>query len=625
MLPERLFNSPQVEPLADTSVVQKQAFSGSDRSLDNNSREFKNTLSSSISTNKQLQQKQRDSKQTQSNTSNENLSVNEQNYHHGEIINTQLAKNNTDGEDTQSVKALVDKNAEISTVEEGKQFNINLSQNINPVFIDNTAGKKVATDGKVLPDKLLNIPLNVQGSVALEQVNSSTAENKDLSKTANSQGIESSQNRLLSKADKHLANVIVNPVDGKVADTVTNKATEVADTNKNQNISNTTKGFEFLNHPINGNKVAIKQEELLTSLKKLNPEKTSDIIDLSKKELQQKLASLALSANKNVTKDMGVAMKSSSSGELNSKIDLNTAALVTSSDKQKLVNISIETGSSDPKTLLSAYSTKSLNLDTVKAKLSEGNNFSEKSVSKSAENLIQPGVSKHNIADNLSRFDMLQHASDKQFTEINRLDRVADQLIQQTSREESVAKGLTANDNSNPSTVKPATSGTTVTNEIVSAQTVQSNNTQAVTKPAELTLPVSLPPHQWKQKFAEQVSMMILRGNTRANIRLDPPELGPMAIRVNHNGAETQIQFQVSNPVARDLIDAGMQRLREMLEQHGFENVDVDVRQQGEGTHDSSESLADTDNQDDDSDIMSKDLLSKDDPFQSKSLVDIFA
>ncbi len=624
MLPERLFNSPQAEPLANTSVVKTQAYSGSDRSLDNNSREFKNALSSSMSADKQIQQKQRDSKETQSNTSNGNLSVNEQNQHHGETKNTQLANNNTDGEDTQSVKALVDKNAELSTVEEGKQFNINLTQNINPVFIENATGEKVATDGKLLPDQLLNKPSNVQGRVALEQMNSSTGEKKDLSNTANNQGVESSQNHLLSKTDKHFVNTIANPVDGKVADK-----------KNNQKIANATKGFEFLHQPVKGNQGAIKQEELLSSLKKLNPEKSSDVVALSKKELQQKLASIALSANKNVTKEMNAAVKSSSSGELNSKIDLNAAALVTSSDKQKLVNITIDTGGADPKTLLSAYSSKSLNLDTVKAKLSEGNNVTQKLVSNSAENLIQPGVSKQdeisiekgkgNIADNLSRFDLLQRSSDKQLPEITRLDRVADQLIQQTSREESVAKVLTANDTSNPTTTKAATSGTVVTNETAAVQTVQSNNAQTVTKPAEIALPVSLPPHQWKQKFAEQVNMMILRGNTRANIRLDPPELGPMAIRVNHNGTDTQIQFQVSNPIARDLIDSGMQRLREMLEQHGFENVDVDVREQGERTHDSSESLADSDDLEDDSDIMSRDLLSQDDSYQSKSLVDIFA
>ncbi|MCP4274664.1 MAG: hypothetical protein GY781_22290 [Gammaproteobacteria bacterium] len=583
---------------------------------------------------KQIQQKQRDRKETQSNTSNENLSVNEQNHHYGETENTQLANNNTDGEDTQSVKALVDKNAELSTVEEGKQFNINLSQNINPVFIENAAGEKVATDGKLLPDQLLNKPSNSQGSVALEQMNSNTVVKKGLSNTANSKGIESSQNRLLSKAEKHIANANANPADGKVTDTVANNATEVVDKKNNQKIPNATKSFEFLNQPVKGNQGAIKQEEFLTSLKKLNPEKSSDVVALSKKELQQKLASIALSANKNVTKEMSAAVKSSS-GELNSKIDLNAAALVTSSDKQKLVNITIDKGGADPKTLLSAYSSKSLNLDTVKAKLSEGNNVTQKLVSNSAENLIQPGVSKQdeislekgkgNIADNLSRFDLLQRSSDKQLPDITRLDRVADQLIQQTSREESVAKALTANETSNPTTTKPATSGTVVTNETAAVQTVQSNNAQTVSKPAELALPVSLPPHQWKQKFAEQVSMMILRGNTRANIRLDPPELGPMAIRVNHNGADTQIQFQVSNPIARDLIDAGMQRLREMLEQHGFENVDVDVREQGERTHDSSESLADTDDLEDDADIMSRDLLSKDDSYQSKSLVDIFA
>ncbi len=600
MLPEKLFTSPQAEPNTDTSVLQKQAFSGSDNSLDSNTQEFKNALSSSMSTDKQIQQKQRHSKQIQSNTSNENQSINMHNYHHGETINTQVAINNTDGEDPQSVKASVDKKDELSTAEEGKQFNINLSQNINPVYVENTAGEKVATDGKVLPDQLLNKARIIQGPVSQEQMNSSNAEYKGQSNKANIQSNEASQNRLLSNSDEKIANTITNTKNGKVVDAVVNKTTEVPEKKIKQNRSNATKGFEFLNHPVKGNQGTIKQEELLSSLKKLNPEKTGNDTGLSNKELQQKLASMPKFANINVTKEMNAAVKSSSSGELNSKIDLHAAALATSGNKQKLSNISIDTVGTDPKTLLSAYSSKSLDLDTVKSKLSEGNNFTQKLVSNSAENLIQSGVLKQ------------------------------DEIYLQKGKG-IIAEVLTANDTSNSSTAKPATpgtagtAGTAVANDTATVQTAQLNNAQTVTKPAEFTLPVSLPPHQWKQKFAEQVSMMILRGNTKASIRLDPPELGPMAIRVNHSGAETQIQFQVSNPIARDLIDSGMQRLREMLEQHGFENVDVDVREQGERTQDSSESLADSDDLDEDSDLMSRDLLSEDDPYQSKSLVDIFA
>jgi flagellar hook-length control protein FliK len=81
--------------------------------------------------------------------------------------------------------------------------------------------------------------------------------------------------------------------------------------------------------------------------------------------------------------------------------------------------------------------------------------------------------------------------------------------------------------------------------------------------------------------------MLTLKGTSHARIRLDPPELGPMAVRIHTQGGETQIQFTVTNPIARDLVDSGMQRLRDMLEEHGFAKVDVDVneyQQQKQGT-----------------------------------------
>jgi flagellar hook-length control protein FliK len=115
-------------------------------------------------------------------------------------------------------------------------------------------------------------------------------------------------------------------------------------------------------------------------------------------------------------------------------------------------------------------------------------------------------------------------------------------------------------------------------------QTRQTTNPQLA---RDIALPVSMPRPQWNQRFAEHISMLTLKGTSHARIRLDPPELGPMAVRIHTQGGETQIQFTVTNPIARDLVDSGMQRLRDMLEEHGFAKVDVDVneyQQQKQGT-----------------------------------------
>ncbi|MBT8449442.1 MAG: flagellar hook-length control protein FliK, partial [Gammaproteobacteria bacterium] len=104
------------------------------------------------------------------------------------------------------------------------------------------------------------------------------------------------------------------------------------------------------------------------------------------------------------------------------------------------------------------------------------------------------------------------------------------------------------------------------------------NQTTGLVSTREMPLPVHVPRNIWNQRFAEHISMLTLKGASQARIKLDPPELGPMMVRVIH-GAETQIQFTVNNPIARDLVDSGMQRLRELLEQQGFDQVDVDVRE----------------------------------------------
>lgn len=151
---------------------------------------------------------------------------------------------------------------------------------------------------------------------------------------------------------------------------------------------------------------------------------------------------------------------------------------------------------------------------------------------------------------------------------------VAKPFIQQMMRE-SVPPQLAASQDATTTTATRAPDF--MLNETAVSATQQSSSQQAVNRPAELLLPVNMPVKQWNQKFAEHVSSLALKGATQAQIRLDPPELGPLSIRIQHNGGDTQIQFTVNNPIARELIDSSMTRLREMLEEQGFENVDVDI------------------------------------------------
>ncbi|NOI65560.1 flagellar hook-length control protein FliK [Vibrio sp. 99-8-1] len=85
------------------------------------------------------------------------------------------------------------------------------------------------------------------------------------------------------------------------------------------------------------------------------------------------------------------------------------------------------------------------------------------------------------------------------------------------------------------------------------------------------------------EKLSEQVQMMMSKNLKNVDIRLDPPELGRMQIRMTMNNDIASVQFTVSNPQARDLVEQAMPRLREMLAQQGVQLSDSSVHQQSAG------------------------------------------
>ncbi|UPQ87244.1 flagellar hook-length control protein FliK [Vibrio sinaloensis] len=85
------------------------------------------------------------------------------------------------------------------------------------------------------------------------------------------------------------------------------------------------------------------------------------------------------------------------------------------------------------------------------------------------------------------------------------------------------------------------------------------------------------------EQVAERMQMMMSKNLKNIDIRLDPPELGRMQIRMNMNGDAATVHFTVANQQARDVIEQSMPRLREMLAQQGVQLGDTSVQQQASG------------------------------------------
>lgn len=93
-----------------------------------------------------------------------------------------------------------------------------------------------------------------------------------------------------------------------------------------------------------------------------------------------------------------------------------------------------------------------------------------------------------------------------------------------------------------------------------------------------VNVPVGQP--QWPSAVAERVMWMSSQRVTSAEIHLDPPELGPLQVRVTVNQEAASVTFSSQHAAVREALDLGAFRLREMFEAEGMNLANVDVSDQ---------------------------------------------
>lgn len=84
---------------------------------------------------------------------------------------------------------------------------------------------------------------------------------------------------------------------------------------------------------------------------------------------------------------------------------------------------------------------------------------------------------------------------------------------------------------------------------------------------------------QWSQAVGDRVLWLAAQNITSAELRLDPPELGPMQVRVSVHQDQVQVTFTSPHAGVREALDQGAARLREMFNDQGL-NLNVEVSDQ---------------------------------------------
>jgi len=84
----------------------------------------------------------------------------------------------------------------------------------------------------------------------------------------------------------------------------------------------------------------------------------------------------------------------------------------------------------------------------------------------------------------------------------------------------------------------------------------------------------------WNQNFSNQIVMMVNNGVQQAKIKLNPMSLGPVEAMVKLSGETAVVNLTSLHLTTKDAMENAIPRLKEMLNENGFSQVDVNVSHQ---------------------------------------------
>ncbi|MFT5451741.1 MAG: flagellar hook-length control protein FliK, partial [Enterobacterales bacterium] len=551
MLLEYFLSSTRQDSSMDIKSSSNNASQNLNVLTDGNNEQFKNTLNSTIESRQKYHVKQNDTPFSES-----------------ELLHTvqQWDKLYSNADNTSNTESIDNLNQFFETKEALSLAIAAKKQGFNSQY---NVGDIVPTDGKSLPDNVATNQISPDANVVLKASEILTSDAVKSIPMVNNNSIQQSTN---NQVEGQIKDQAINQKSAKLntefqlqttiqnKDGVISKQSLDASKPNEMNVTNNAKSDKSILNTISLPK-NINFSPVVSEVKgddKAAPTKSEIINNL-------------LSGTKTVTAEPITAKAAPTKSEIINNLLSGTKTVTAEPIKDKAEQSSNASSSNSLKALTGLLDANDKLTNIIANKEQSNSKISaDNAILKSANIPVQ--VIKSNQSEVLASKDIPSSELDKKLTEKSQLiqpKQVNDLLLQSARRADTTASLLqtsalnaTSQDSSTSSAIKPLN----VTIMDSSAVQNQLNSAQNINRASDTPLSAGVSANKWNQKFAQHVSMLALRGSTNAQIRLDPPELGPMAIRINHTGTETQVQFMVHNAVAKELVDSGTQRLREMLE-----------------------------------------------------------
>src|SRR3569623_1537044 len=91
--------------------------------------------------------------------------------------------------------------------------------------------------------------------------------------------------------------------------------------------------------------------------------------------------------------------------------------------------------------------------------------------------------------------------------------------------------------------------------------------------------PIGTPVQQsdWGDDLGSRITWMIKQDVTAADIKLNPPHLGPLEVKISMSQDQVSVAFTSHHAVVRDALDTALPRVREMLNDNGLQLANANV------------------------------------------------
>ena len=111
---------------------------------------------------------------------------------------------------------------------------------------------------------------------------------------------------------------------------------------------------------------------------------------------------------------------------------------------------------------------------------------------------------------------------------------------------------------------------------------------QTASAPPAISVPLKNP--DWGDELSNRVSWMVQHDVQTANIKINPPHLGPLEVHVSMSKDHVDVSFNSHHAAVKEALDASMPKLKEMLGSSGLQLGDANVNQHsfsGQNQHNS--------------------------------------